>query len=631
MKKCIRPSSALILSLIGFLFIELSSSSLLAQPAKSGSRASSRAAATAAEGSDSTAGPTAVRIQKQDGQFTLLRGGKQFPIHGVGGSQYLETLVAMGGNSIRTWGVQTAQEDLDNARKNGLTVCLGFWMGHERHGFNYTDSAQVESQSQEFRAVVERFKSHPALLIWGIGNEVELECQHEEVIWKQANALAEIAHRLDPNHPTMVVVAEISEEKIARIERLCPAVDILGINSYGGAESLPVRYKKYGGTKPYILTEFGPHGHWECQKSPFGPPFELTSTEKGNVYAKSYSAAGTPGKNGCLGSYAFVWGNKTEATPTWYGMFLSDGSRLAAPESMHDVWLSGKPLANRAPTIQEITVSETAPLDPSAEISAQCAAQDLDSDALTWTWSLIQEAAQYSTGGDAQAETPDFPEAIVAGQGTPSVKVKLPGGGIYRLYAYARDGRGAAAYANCLLKGQGDPPKARRPKGSIPQTVFQSGKSGPWIPSGYMGTTQAIQMQLDCPTAPHSGSTCIRAQFVDHSGWGGVLWQSPANDWGNQPGGLDLSGANTLEFYARGETGGEVVTFQVGGLEKANFPDSFRTQKREIVLSTTWTRYRIALDGLDLSCVKTPFGWVYASNGQSTVFFLDDIQFINQP
>ena len=574
--------------------------------------------------------PVPVRIVERGGQYTLLRGRNPFPIRGVGGNQYLDKLVEMGGNSIRTWGTQTAQEDLENANQHGLAVCLGYWMGHERHGFDYTDSAQIQKQSDEFRSVVERFKDQPALLIWGIGNEVELECRHEEAIWKQVNALAEIAHRLDPNHPTMTVVAEITAEKVARIERLCPAVDILGINAYGGAASVPERYRQFGGTKPYILTEFGPHGHWETQKSPFGPSIELSSTEKGKVYASSYHAAGTAGKNRCLGSYAFLWGSKVEATPTWYGMFLGDGSLLAAAESMHDVWKSGKPLTNHAPEIQAVAVSQTEKIEPGTVISARCSATDPDSDPLTWTWSLIQESSQYSTGGDAQAATPDYPEAILEGQGTRSVKVKLPGGGVYRLYAYVRDGRGAAAYSNSLLQGGGEAPKAKVPRGAMPQTVFQSGKSSPWVPSGYMGTTQAIEMQLDCSDAPHSGKTCIRVQFSDRGGWGGVLWQSPANDWGNQPGGLDLTGANTLEFYARGENGGEIVTFQVGGLEKANFPDSFKTQKREIILAKTWTRYRIALDGLDLSCVKTPFGWVYAASGAPVTFYLDDIRFINQ-
>ena len=54
------------------------------------------------------------------------------------------------------------------------------------------------------------------------------------------------------------------------LHRLCPDIDIVGINSYGGAASVPERYRKAGGTKPYILTEFGPPGRWEIEATAWG-------------------------------------------------------------------------------------------------------------------------------------------------------------------------------------------------------------------------------------------------------------------------------------------------------------------------------------------------------------------------
>ncbi len=118
--------------------------------------------------------------------------------------------------------------------------------------------------------------------------------------------------------------------------------------------------------------------------------------------------------------------------------------------------------------------------------------------------------------------------------------------------------------------------------------------------------------------------------FSASDGWGGVLWQSPANDWGDRDGGLDLTGATTLEFWARGENGGEIVTFQVGGLEGKPFSDSFKAQKREVSLTKNWARYRIALDGLDLSRTKTAFGWIVAPKGDPVTFYLDDVQFTDE-
>ena len=45
----------------------------------------------------------------------------------------------------------------------------------------------------------------------------------------------------------MTVIAELGGEKVKNLHRLCPDIDIVGINSYGGAASVPQRYRKAGG------------------------------------------------------------------------------------------------------------------------------------------------------------------------------------------------------------------------------------------------------------------------------------------------------------------------------------------------------------------------------------------------
>src|SRR4051812_17599014 len=91
-------------------------------------------------------------------------------------------------------------------------------------------------------------------------------------IWKAVDQIAAAAKEVDPNHPTMTVVAELGGARVKSIHAMCPHIDIVGINSYGGAPSIGERYKKAGGTKPYVLTEFGPAGTWECGKNSWGIP-----------------------------------------------------------------------------------------------------------------------------------------------------------------------------------------------------------------------------------------------------------------------------------------------------------------------------------------------------------------------
>ena len=119
----------------------------------------------------------------------------------------------------------------------------------------------------------------------------------------------------------------------------------------------------------------------------------------------------------------------------------------------------------------------------------------------------------------------------------------------------------------------------------------------------------------------------MRCAFRERGGWGGVVWQSPANDWGKRPGGYDLTGAKRLTFWARGASGGEKVSFKLGLLgDDVPFKDS-ATAALETTLTAEWKRYTIDLAGLDLSCLKTGFSWTVAARGEPVVFYLDEIKY----
>ena len=50
----------------------------------------------------------------------------------------------------------------------------------------------------------------------------------------------------------MTVTAEIGGDRIRAVHELCPDIDIHGINSYGGAQSVPERLRAGGASKPYV-------------------------------------------------------------------------------------------------------------------------------------------------------------------------------------------------------------------------------------------------------------------------------------------------------------------------------------------------------------------------------------------
>jgi len=150
--------------------------------------------------------------------------------------------------------------------------------------------------------------------------------------------------------------------------------------------------------------------------------------------------------------------------------------------------------------------------------------------------------------------------------------------------------------------------------------------------------------------APCFGITCITAQFISNgSNWGGWYWlngvlgptdRQPALNWGDHPNaGFDLTGATSLQFWARGANGGEVVeffAFGVGNTEPPfmNYPDSsLKASLGQVQLSTTWTKYQILLTGRDIHYVLGGFGWAataQSNNNHNITFYLDNIQFVKE-
>ncbi len=92
-----------------------------------------------------------VEVVEREGNWQLLVNGEDFYIKGAGGKDRMDIVKACGGNTIRTWGVDGAQKILDEAHEKGLKVMLGFWIQHERHGFDYNDEGKIKSQLEACR------------------------------------------------------------------------------------------------------------------------------------------------------------------------------------------------------------------------------------------------------------------------------------------------------------------------------------------------------------------------------------------------------------------------------------------------------------------------------------------------
>lgn len=573
----------------------------------------------------------AIRVeleQSADG-WRLLRGGEPYVVRGAGGTSYLDVLAAAGGNSLRTWSAENEQgEDtvgtlLDEAHALGLTVTVGIWLGHERHGFDYSDSVQVQAQLDRVRRIVLRHKDHPAVLLWGLGNEMEgFEEGDDPRIWAAVNDAAGLIKEIDPHHPVMTVTSFAHGGRVDFVHNKCPAVDIHGINAYGGAVVLPSFLEERGASKPYILTEFGPVGPWEMPTTEWGAPIEQTSTDKAAFYTRAWRE-GVEASPLALGGYAFLWGQKMEATATWFGMFLADGSATAAVDAMTTLW-SGKPPVNRAPEVEPLRIEGSAEVDPGEIVVVSGSASDPEGAKLDVRWALRAESGDYMTGGDFRPEIPDIEGAIVEADAV-RARIRMPTEpGTYRVFQTVYDGAGKAATANLPLRVSGE---ART---QLPFVVYNDGfERMPWAPSGWMGNVDALTLDGEYPDDCFDGDACIRLRYEGRYDWVGVAWQHPPNNWGEQDGGYDLSGATALEVSARGKYGGEKVSFGVGLLEAdRDFPDSGIARVDDVALTHQWQRFEVPLKHIDLSSIKTGFVVTITGRQKPVTVYLDRIRFV---
>ncbi len=393
--------------------------------------------------------PSEVSLRQTEAGFELIRNGEAFFVRGAGGVRYLSELADLGGNAIRTWDGEGIDSLMNEAHRLGLAVQVGIWLEHERHGYDYDDPAVREEQLAKVERLVTRYRHHPALLTWGVGNEVELGGDLGKAL-RAIEEAAALIKRLDPHHPTVAVIAEIGDDKAARIAAECPSIDLIGVNSYGGMASVPDRLVQQGYQGAYMITEFGPLGHWEGASSEWGAPYEMTSSQKAEFIAGNYTKAVEAEHPGaCVGSFAFLWGDKQETTETWFGLFLPTGEKTETVERLAEFW-TGKPAEEHAPRVRSIRLGLDNPgrVGPGQAFDAEVSADDPDGDELSIEWRVIAESSDRKTGGDAEAAPPVIEGTLLSSEGTVA-KLRAPTEpGAYRVFVTVRDGRGWAGTAN---------------------------------------------------------------------------------------------------------------------------------------------------------------------------------------
>ena len=403
--------------------------------------------------STNTDRPLTVEVVKTETGFQLLRDGKPYEIRGAGMVRSdFAAFTRRGGNSIRTWTTRDEETDMmalmDQAHAHGVSVALTLPMPTERGGFDYDDEDAVATLLNELRGDVLRFRDHPALLVWIIGNELNHSYTNPRV-WDAVNDVAGMIHELDPHHPATTALAGSTEDVVQAVLARAPDLDFLSFQLYGKLFDLPEQLERIGFDQPFIITEWGTIGWWEMETTTWGAPVELTSTEKADVYLRGHREILKRLDDQLIGSYAFVWGQKQERTPTWFGMLTRAGEHTEAIDAMERIWTGRQP-QHRAPGVESMRLDGRSSRDNVIVLAGQTyeASFEVTSlDSLTYRWEVKPESDATQVGGDFEESIAAL-EGLLSNPNSATPSLTAPERGAYRLFAYASDDHNRAAHAN---------------------------------------------------------------------------------------------------------------------------------------------------------------------------------------
>ncbi len=385
-----------------------------------------------------------------NGYFELLRNGEPYYIKGAGAKDHFDLLVNSGANSIRIWSTNN-NALLDSAYNHNLSVTLGLYVRPERSGMDYNDEYAVKGQIEQLKNEVLKYKDHPALLIWGIGNEVDLRYSNFKV-WETIETLAKFIKEVDPNHPTMTVIAGVDPSKAYYIKKYCPSIDILGLNVYGSIENAGANLRKFNWNKPYIVSEWGVNGPFEARITSWKAKIEPPNGIKADQRKRRYLDLIEKDKELCLGSYCFLWGQKQESTATWHGMFLNNGNPTEAVDVMQYCWTGEWP-KSRAPSIKNISLGnigwrEDHIFTPSKKVNLNIEYLKYNNKKIVVEYALFPEAFSDKIGGDIQKSPKPIKFEIINKNDNEITFLTPKKKGAYRIFAFVKNEKGQSSVAN---------------------------------------------------------------------------------------------------------------------------------------------------------------------------------------
>ncbi|QEM16828.1 hypothetical protein DIU38_012290 [Mucilaginibacter sp. P4] len=395
-----------------------------------------------------------VYIKNENGKYSLYRNGEPFFIKGASGFTNLKRLNEAGGNTIRVWDTLNLGSILDSAQAHHLAVIAGLPMPPSESIDDFYKTPKASAHVSKIAGIVNRFKHHPALLSWCVGNELAFPYKPKyNQFYTIFNDVVDMIHQDDPQHPVTTTIMSFQKKNIVNI-KLRTKIDFISFNIFGSIQTLNEDLQKFNWfwDGPFLITEWGIEGPWTADsQNAWGLILKIpVQKRQSNIFQpmKSICRLIIPG----FWVDGILLGQKQELTPTWFSMFDENGAETEAVQVMHYIW-TGQKAPKKAPVLKYMLVDGKGARDnilfkPGITINSKVYIEDPDTTGLTFKWEIFAED-WFKPNGAFNQKKPKEIKNLIIGQSGPDLKFKVPATeGPYRLLVYVYDQKGSFATSN---------------------------------------------------------------------------------------------------------------------------------------------------------------------------------------